>query len=733
MAAEDTTSKKPSEDEAVALALREEEMAKYEQEREDAFDSLAKSIESKYFFRAQKRAAKEDQWRKSMELYLGNLSVEGFVELDKPFSTSRNTNRPYYNLIANKCDIAIAQSVDMQFAGGEKNWSLGPPVNNKDPEVSRRAGLMEKEIEAQFERCAYGRKVRRAIEDRVIYGTGILKGPVNTGKVYNKYEPLPGTDMWVPKPAVDKEPSIEWVNPWFFFPDTGVNEFSQCGDTIEVHPASAYDLKKLRNHPGFIPEAIEWVLKETSPATYLNDSYADFVSITESNPYLFQDKYMLLEYHGPITATDLDKLDVDPPAYDPINNEYYGEVWVCAGKVVRIELENIEASFEVPYGVSVWKKDPSSLFGFGSPLLMKDAQRVARETWRMILDNASLSSGPQIALHRSYVEPQNGEWELAPNKAWNLLDSAVDVEKAIQFFNVPNMTGALLPILDMARQMAEEESMTPMLAGGLQGADTQESATGQLMMKEASTTVLDFLSEDWDDNITEKIVRRTYGWNMQYNPNPEIKGNYSVDVRTATEFKNKQMVTRDLERLGMQMSQNPEAAMVINAEELFRAQLATMHLPSQSIIRSDEEIAKMREAQAQQPSPEAQKLQVDMERIKTENRKIDLQEAQLQFELKAQQRREEMDHIERMGANQARMTEAQAAILKVQTEKEIAFLTLAQQMEDGEKKNSILAAIAIREDATKRFMAQADADAKARDQILTAKEMQIKLTEGSGI
>lgn len=721
-----------AEEKETAIALIKES-EKAEAERDEAFDQLARSIESKFFKRASQRKTKEAQWRTAAELYLGNLSLQNFASLDQPFSTENRTNRPYYNLVANKCDIAIAQSVDMQFAGGEKNWTLGPARNSTDPTENDKARLMEHEIESQLEHCNYGRKVRRAIEDRVIYGSGILKGPVNTGKLYTSYAPAPDDPtVWLPQPAVDRQPSIEWVNPWLFFPDDSVNDFGKVGDTIEVHPSSVFDLKKLMNHPGFVPDAIKAVL-ETPPDEYLNASYLDFVDITESNPYLFRDKYMLLEYHGPITAGQLELLSVEPPAYDPLNDEYYGEVWVCAGKVIRVELENIEASFEVPYALSTWKKDPTSVFGFGSPLLMKDSQRVARETWRMILDNASLSSGPQVALHRTFVEPQNGSWELHPGKAWNLLDSGVDVEKAIQFFDVPNMTGNLLPILDKADQMAEQESMTPMIAGGLQGADVQDSATGQLMMREASTTVLDFLSEDWDDNVTEKVIRRMYAWNMQYNPNPNIKGNYSVDVRTSTEYKNKQMFIRDMERLSMEAQQNPQLGMVINMEELTKARLAMMHLPTVAIVRTPEEIAAAQQAAQQQPNPEAMKQQVEMEKIKVENRKLDLQEAELQFEKSLQQRREEMDHIERMAANRARELEAMATVTRTQNEKEIQFLQLAQRAEDSAEKNRIMATIAVLNDATKKFQIQAEAQIKTRDQILTVEEMKRKDQFGTGI
>lgn len=736
MAAEDMTSKEfedLSDEEKELLAAEMESEEEAEKERAEALDGLAASIEAKFYQRAVRRRNKELEWRKCMELYLGNLSVDSFTTSDTPFTEASKANtKPYYNVVASKCDIAIAQSIDLQFAGGEKNWSLQADVTEKDPRNLEGSRKMEREIQAQLERCGYGRKSRRAIEDRVIIGSGILKGPVNTGKLYDAWVPIEGTDLWAPAAAVDNSPSIERVNPWFFYPDDTVNEFCQVTDALEVHPMSAFELARLRQHPGFIPDALAEVLK-TRPEQYLNRSFSDYTQITESNPYLFNDKYLVIEYHGPILADDLDKLSIERPAYESLNGEYYGEVWVCNGKVIRIELENIEASFEIPYALSTWKKDPASVFGFGSPLLMKDAQRVVREIWRMILDNASISSGPQVALHRTYVEPANGSWQLHPGKSWNLLDSSIDVQKAIQFFDVPNVTGQLLPILDRARAFAEEESMTPMIAGGLQGSDLSESASGQLLMKEASTTILDFLAEDWDDNITEKVIRRMYAWNMQYNPRADIKGNYRVDVRTATEYKNKQMYIRDLERLQMIIKQDPEASMVINKEVLFRAQLQAMHLPYEGIVRSDEEIEQLRQQAAQQPNPQAMEMQVKMKELEIKERELGLKEQQLQFELQQQQMREIMDYEERMSANRAREREAEAAMVRTQNEKDIQYLQLAQKMESDAERLRIMREIAVTNNETKMFSEKLKADAKARDQILTVEELKLKHQGKTGV
>ena len=718
------------------LALIEEQRAAEEKERAELFSSLSYSIEAKFQDRAQRRSVKETEWLESARLYYGSLGAGNTKRTsDRPFPINTKNSRPDVNIVRNKCNIAIAQCVSMQFAGGEKNWDLYPSVDCKYEDAEDRALKMAAAIETQLEKCQYGRESRRAITDMVIMGSGILKGPVNTGKVYTKYEEIQGANgsTWVPKPSVDHSPSIEYVNPWFFYPDDTVNDFQHSRDSLQAHPKSPIDLKKLMTHPGFISENIAEILK-TKPAEYRSENYSQYASLTDANPYLFTDKYIVVEYHGPITATQLAKLEIEP-AYESVNEEYYGEVWVCQGQVIRLELENIEASYELPYAVAVWEKDPSSVFGYGAPQLMRDAQRVVTETWHMILDNASISSGPQVAMHKGYIEPADNSWELNPRKAWYLTDPSVNVDNAIQFFYPPNVIDQLMPVMDAARTFAEEESMTPMLAGGMQSPENSESATGTLILRQASTTLLDFKSEEWDDMVTEKIIRRMYGWNMQYNPDPYIKGNYSIDVRSSTEYKNKQMHLRDMEKLSVEATQNQDLGLYVNMDELTRARLAMMKLPSSRIVRTPEEVQAARtEAQQQQPpNADMLKYEVDTKQIEIQAAKLALEQQRLQFEATVQQQREVWEHEEKMSANFARLKEAEAMVIRTQNEKELELLQIASRMEESAKKSAIIESVAIKNNETKVFLKSMEETRKQQEAMLTAQELAIKKRTGSGI
>lgn len=716
----------------------DENLSKAEEERVEILDGLAGKIVDLFQDRAKARVAKELEWEQALRLYNAPLQGSNLADPETPFSSydqQTKVRRPEPNIVRTKCDTAIANCVSMQFAGGEKNWDLFPPPNSTDPAVTESCRLMEKEIEAQLSYCKYAMHARRAIEDRVIYGTGVLKGPVNTGHMQVQYEPTPNGE-WVPIVSEQRYPKVTHVPLWRYYPDMSVTDISESKSDIEIHPMTSIELSSYIQHPGFDGDSIKSILKgnakdEPIKATQYNETLTRVTSeIWTRNPYMYKDRYLVIEYHGPVTYDDLEKLGLTP-TYESPTMEYYGEVWVCCGKVIRMELENIEGYCETPYSAAPWKRDPTSPFGYGHPLMLADPQRVVTQAYHMILDNASLTSGPQVAMYHKWIQPVDGNWTLAPNKVWLLTDPQAKIGDAIQFFNPTNTIGQIMPVLQLARQFAEEESAT--LASPTQSPDNSETATGQLTMHHASNANLDFSAEEWDDQVTEKVIRRTYAWNMQYNPRNEIKGNYIIDVKSSSEYKNKQMYIRDLERLQMETSQNPNMAIAVNTDELVKARLALMHLPGNRIVRTPEEIQQAQQAQANKPDPQMMELQLKQQELEVKKQELALKASQLQFELQQQQQREQWEHDEKMGSNQARLAEAQAQVLKARSEVQVEMLQLAQKDEHAKMQLANDREMHDLDTQAEVFIKSMEEQRKLDENSLYQQELDIKRKQGSGI
>lgn len=732
--------------EAVTLTPEQmEEMERLAREAQEKsrqiLSGLANEIESKFAGVATRRSVKEKEWIESTRLKLGSLSNGRGPDKTQPLTNDGGSSKPYHNLVRTKCNVAIAQGIMSQFGGGDKNWDISPtPEPEVDPqEALVKAENMENVILDQQTEDKYGYKCRLAMDDRVSLGTGILKGPLPAREARLTYEisqDETGKLVTIPSYSTYDRPTVSHVNPWFFFPDDSVNDIRKASFACELHPMSKLEVAKLAKNPGFIKDAVADLMK-LDAENYTNEAFSEYATLTESGTNFLKGKYAVIEYHGPISIDELGALGIEP-SYDPLGDMYFGEVWVCQGLVLRAELEAISGLYELPYFVCPWTKDPNSIFGFSLPLEIKDPQRIAEVTLDMVLENASNSSGPIPIFNTQYIEPLDGNWEFRPWKPFGTTDyTLTDVSQAVKFIDVPNRIGDLMPILSFAREVAQEESGVPLLASGLQSPQVQsDSATGLAIQQQNQTIVSDFKNEEWDDNITEGLIRRFVHWNMQFNPKPEIVGDYDVDVRSSTEYRNKQLFVRDIEKLSVEAAQNPALAAVINQDALTRARLSMMHIPNKSIVKSPEQVRQEQEAAANQPpppDPALLKIEVEKERLAFEREKLQLEQQKMQFELNQQQQRELWDHTERMEAIKVRGIEAQARVIEANSEREMELLKLAQR--DEESRTKIMADLEKSQiaDQNQRFAIGVEAQKAAESNALKAAELEYARKHGKGV
>ena len=716
-------------------ALEEEK-----KKQEALLDDLAHNITTKYRDRAARRGVKEQGWLRALNYYLGPLALGEYTKpADAPFHRPTTKKRPDRNIVYTKCEIAKAQILSMQFGGDEKNFELMPPSSPDIPDAVERARRMEDTMADQLEECNYKQEIYKAVDDFVVLGTFILKGPINMTKLRKRYiqeMSSTGQTVWVPEIYEAKVPEIKAVNLWYAFPDDSVTCLEDIADFIELHPMAKSEFMDLKKNSGFIEEAILEACK-IGPQDYVSESFTDYTSITDSNPSALRNKYLVLEYHGPIPKKSLDTLEMEAPYDVPEGQDYYGEVWVCNGKVIRIALEMIEGCFKPPYSGDVWQKDPGSPFGFGVAEKLADAQRVVTQAWHMILDNASASSAPQVVINQEMIEPADGEYEIKPKKIWYYTDISGNVQNAFDFFSTPNVTADLFPVMESARNSAEEESGIALLSAALQSPEVgSDTATGQAIMSRAATVLLDQKSDSLDINGILPRLKALYDWNMQYNPDESIKADMTVKIRLATTYRNKQLHIRDMEKLSVEAAQNPETLKHLNMNNLIRSKLAMMNLPTGDIVKPLEQVLEEERMAAENPPPPAPdmiKAMNDTKRLELEERRLALEEQKVGMEANLMQQREQWEHEERMVATYARIAESEASIVKSQNEKEIALLQLAAKSEDEAEKRRLTAGIQLMNNETKQSIAGLQASQQARKNLLMERELELAENTGSGV
>lgn len=676
------------------------------QERQDILDSLGASIDAKLSGRMGRRKQKEAQWLESTRLYLGSLSNRAYISTERdPFGYSvekEDTRRPEVNIVRTKCDAAISQTIAYQFAAGDKNWDINPPaVANvsaadvqatseqlqqpmTDKQVSAyRAGLMSAEIEYHLMACRYPQEARLAMKDRVILGSGVMKTPTNSSKwkkTYVQTTTPEGRPLRVPTYTQEKVPEVYRVNLWYFFPDDTAVDIRKCEDAIEVHLMSKTELKELMQRPDFFKDQIALALSE-EPREYSTSPFTDPAFLTQGGN-TFKGKYIVQEYHGPVTKKMLDSVGICGCEDSP-HQEQYAEIWVVNQKVIKFELSNIEGCAGIPYCMSVWEADPGSVFGFGIPMLTRDQQRVVNETYKMMLDNAGLSAGPQVVVDLTLIQSADETNAVKPGQVWYSTEYGADVTKAIQFFTPPNSYDGLAQLFNTAKQLADEESSIPLLLSGLsQPTGAGDSATGMALMNQNATSPLFYKAEEWDDAVTQPIISMMYDWEMQFNPKEEIKGAFEIDVRTSTSYLRNTQDMQKLQALRMEIAQGSPMGEWINMDELTQVTLMGMRLPYKSILKSPEQVAQERQnAPEPPPDPALLKAQAEMRRVENEERRLELDGRIAQEEAENARVLAEIQAQVQFGTNETRAKEAEAQVIKAQYDFQSAMAAIAAKDE----------------------------------------------------
>lgn len=719
--------------------IEEDMLSPLVKELDGMYAGLAGEIYAEFTKRKAARSNKEAEWLQAQALYLGPLAVGDRRYVDTPFVKSVGKRRPGFNIVGPKCDIAHSVLVTTQFGAGDKNWNLRQSaVPEGQGDVVSASVFMERTIDDQLDATNYGKETRDAFWDYVVLGTGIMRGPLNLGKLKKTWQQQ--GDVFTPIYSGEFVPGVKRVDPWLFFPDPSAVVQEDMDTSIQLHPMTSRQLKELTYNAGFDKETIEELLA-SGPNKFEYDSKPDNADLT-SNTDAWSNRYLILESYWKVPKSLMATRYVTEQVSkgEPLDHEkewedyIFCEVWSCNNKILRIAEPQLETCRKPPYYIAAWKKDPGSLFGFGAALTMADQQRVVIEAWHMVLDNAEVSSGPQVAINKAMVEPQDGEtYDLKGWKIWNVTEYGTDVRNAIQFFNAPNNQEALMAVLNAARQFADEESGIPLIQGGLEGPGSEGGATGMAIKKQAATAMLYQKASDWDDRVTRPAIVDMYEWNMTFNPNPAIKGDFEVDVMSTTGALKMEFEKADMEKLSVESSNNPALAMVLNLEELTKSRLQAMKLPNSNIVKSPEQIKQAQEEAKNQPNIEMIKLEIEQKRVALEERKLALEEQKLQFENTKNQQRELWEHQERIANTEARNYENQVDSERAKADYDIAMMTLAgkQKIDLATIETKLLSI--QQKTAMDQMKLGVDVQTKTQEQALKSREMNIKERTGSGI
>lgn len=565
-----------------------------------------------------------------------------FTADDKNYGISATPNPEFSKELENKDQVHDENGNPLQFADDKSPVTGGDVAKSKIEMAEDRAVAMEREIDDQLIECDYAASARKAIRYAAILGSGILCGPEVEMREQASWKKDEASGDYAAVFKADKRPVVRHVLPWDFFPDMSAATIQECNDVFERSYMSKKSLKKLSRISGIHKENLRSLIEETDGSGKQTQNFSEHVSALREMSGIIamteDTRYEVWRYRGPIKKEVLVQLGViqeDQIASAP--NEFDGIVIFCGDKVLKAAINPMDTE-DWPYSVFNWHKDDNCIFGYGVPYTARHSQSVINTSWRLMLDNATKSAGPQV-VRDSRVKPENGSHEITPWKVWTKTDPSLKVNEAFQIFTFPSVQTEIANIFNMARALIDEETDVPAIAQGEQGQVTPTVGGMSMLMNAAKCTRRNQIKQ-FDDDVTVPLIKRFYDWNMQYNEKEEIKGDMKVNARGISALLAKEQNSQALFNILNNYVGHPVLGQFFENQGLdaFRKAIQSLHINPDDLVKSLDVYAKEQQAaqQAAQANPPQQDPRVLAEQMRGQSRMAEI-EAQAKMKDKEHQ------------------------------------------------------------------------------------------------
>lgn len=522
---------------------------------------------------------------------------------------------------AEEANIAEQQGQDPSaiVAQGDDQAARAKVADATVEQARTAADQMQDEMDDQLVESQYPAQSRDMIHDACQLGTGVLKGPVVNEATRGRWLPSEENPAeYNLERRADPRPMLRRVDPWSFFPDMSARRIDEAEFTFERYLWTAKDLRGMVKTHGFNPDAVREILRDRKPDQITTSPGLNYLtqlrSITNEGQASIKGRMIGWEYHGPLqceevadilTAMGEPEQAAEYALKDDPLEEFRVIMFICEGQILKLSQEYPLDSGDTLYSVFNIEESEGSIFGYGIPEIMADSQIALNSAWRMGLDNAALSVGPQGIVDKTSIEPADGSWTMLPKKLWLRIKAALPGVNTppIEFFNVPNNMAEIEKIIQIALQLIDMETGIPMPQQGDQTEDQTKTVGGMTILQNAANIIFRRMVKNYDDGIIAPTMRRLYDWNMQFSKRPEIKGDMQVDARGTSVLLLKEIQAQNLMFVVTQLMASPLVQPMLkpyqNVLKLFQSLMIS---PADVMVTEDEYKANMK-ALAEQPPP----------------------------------------------------------------------------------------------------------------------------------
>ena len=427
------------------------------------------------------------------------------------------------------------------------------------------AKKMEKKIHDQLEESNAKKQLRSAAFETALFGTGIMKGPFAVDKEYPNWD-----DEGNYSPLFKTVPQTSHVSIWNFYPDPDASNMEEAEYIIERHKMSRSQLRALKRRPFFRENAIDKSLNE---GEMYNKEWWEHV-MEDNSQEDRADRFEVLEFWGFVDRDIIEGYDVEIPEELKDLEQISVNIWVCNNNVLRLVMNPFTPAY-LPYYATPYEMNPYSIFGVGIGENMDDTQTLMNGFMRMSVDNAALSGNLLIEVDETNLVPGQ-DLSVYPGKIFRRQGGAPG--QAIFGTKFPNVSNENMQMFDKARQLADESTGLPSFAHGQTGiSGVGRTASGISMLMNAANGSIRSVIKNVDDYLLGPLGKSFFSFNMQFDFDPEIKGDLEVKAQGTESLMANEVRSQRLMQF-MQVVSNPALAPFARMDYIVREIAKSMDL-----------------------------------------------------------------------------------------------------------------------------------------------------------
>lgn len=619
------------------------------------------------------RRPKELQWLEDLRAYKGVYDPDVRIDPDN--------SHVYPKLTRSKVNIVLSRLHEMLFPDQDRNWELAPtpepviqaalvfqiaqqitqppPIDEAtgqvqiDPQTGfpmqpipptreqlneaikdfakQTAALMQSEIDDQLTEMDYPEVAKKVLRSGLLYGTGILAGPLVNRRQKCRWQPDDQTNTYIEKIEDQDVPYMEFTRIWDWYPDMTVAEFSQAQGFWQRSILTKHDLRKLMKRPDFDKDIIRRYLQERPDGDYVPEPFevdlqalevdaatqssseaggttifSSGTTTTQSSYRQHGKRYEAIQYWGYVDGSDLAACGILNPDGSEIDVdlEYAANVWLIGKAPVKVMLYDGALTH---YKVFYYEKDETSIFGEGLARVMRHSQIAISSAARMMLDNAACVAGPQVEVNWQLMHEGTDLNSFYPRKIWYRDGRGIEAQyPAVRVYNINSHIEELGKISDIFMNFADQETCLPtwMIGDKVNNENSKQTSGRQA---EILVSIKDVVKNF--DTFTEQVMRDLYSWNMEFNPREDIKGDFQCKPRGVSSLVIKEIRMAALANLKNTMQ--PEDWPYIPRREFLAETLKAHDIKIE--LRSEEEAQEIISQQTDQRAKELAYAQLEAE------------------------------------------------------------------------------------------------------------------------